>query len=357
MKLSPALLSLLITILVAIQGCSTGRIDAAASKTSPAAKSSPARSGALEDARNGDVAAMTVVGNMYLNGDTIPKDEHEAYLWINKAANAGSADGQYYLGRLYADGLGADRDYGRAAYWYQQAANKDIAAAKNDLGELYYYGLGVSRDTAVAYGLFMAAAEQGYANAQFRLSLFGPKALAHEGQPLYWLIQSATNGHPVAQSNLGVSYLTGDGVPQDSKTAAKWFEKSASQGDAYGQFNLARLFATGEGVQKNPECAALFYRKSAEQGLSVAQFSLGNLYATGSGTKKDLVIARSLIALSRSGNLGVNNITTAASMIRDIDKELTSEQKAESDKITKTWKPGTPFPLRSQTWTPAASNG
>lgn len=340
-----------ITILAAVQGCSTGRIDAEAPKTSAAAEPPPASEAMLESAKNGDVSAMTTVGTMYLKGKIVPKDEHEAYLWISKAANAGSTEGQYYLGRIYADALGVGRDYGRAAYWYHQAANKGLAAAQNDLGELYFYGLGVSRDNAVAYGLFMEAANKGYANAQFRLALFGPDALANEGQPFYWLIQAATNGHPIAQSNLGIAYLKGEGVPQNPQIAAKWFEKSANQGNAYGQFNLARLFDIGEGVKKNSDCAALFYRKSAEQGLAAAQFSLGKLYAGGFGVKKDLVIARSLFALSRIGNLGVNNIGAVASIIRDIDLELTPEQKAEADKIASIWKVGTPFPLRSETWT------
>lgn len=35
-----------------------------------------------------------------------------------------------------------------------------------------------------------------------------------------------------AQSNLGVSYHKGEGIPQDFQLAVKWFRRSAEQGDA-----------------------------------------------------------------------------------------------------------------------------
>ena len=36
-------------------------------------------------------------------------------------------------------------------------------------------------------------------------------------------------------------YETGDGVPQDYRTAVKWYGRAAEQGDAYAQRNLEVL--------------------------------------------------------------------------------------------------------------------
>lgn len=43
-------------------------------------------------------------------------------------------------------------------------------------------------------------------------------------------------------------YLSGEGVIQDYKEAAKWYTKAAEQGNAKAQFNLALMYANGEGV-------------------------------------------------------------------------------------------------------------
>ena len=59
----------------------------------------------------------------------------------------------------------------------------------------------------------------------------------------------AVQGDASAQSNLGLMYRNGKGVPQDYKTAVKWYTLAAEQGDAYAQTNLkeikSRLVAKG----------------------------------------------------------------------------------------------------------------
>lgn len=41
----------------------------------------------------------------------------------------------------------------------------------------------------------------------------------------------AEQGDAIAQFNLGVMYETGQGVPQDYKTAVKWYRLAAKQGN------------------------------------------------------------------------------------------------------------------------------
>ena len=50
----------------------------------------------------------------------------------------------------------------------------------------------------------------------------------------------AEQGIAEAQFNLGVMYVTGQGVPQDNKEAAKWYRLAAEQGVAEAQFNLGK---------------------------------------------------------------------------------------------------------------------
>ena len=55
----------------------------------------------------------------------------------------------------------------------------------------------------------------------------------------------AERGDANAQSNLGVMYEKGQGVPQDDKTAMKWDTLAAEQGNALAQYNLGVMNANG----------------------------------------------------------------------------------------------------------------
>ena len=56
-----------------------------------------------------------------------------------------------------------------------------------------------------------------------------------------WWKLAAEQGYADAQSNLGVMYRDGQGVPQDDKTAVKWWKLAAEQGNARAQSSLKKL--------------------------------------------------------------------------------------------------------------------
>ena len=61
----------------------------------------------------------------------------------------------------------------------------------------------------------------------------------------------AGQGDADAQTNLGLMYQNGWGVPQDDKEAVYWYKLAAEQGDAKAQYNLGVMYALGEGVIKD----------------------------------------------------------------------------------------------------------
>jgi TPR repeat protein len=75
---------------------------------------------------------------------------------------------------------------------------------------------------------------------------------------------------PAAQTNLGVMYDSGQGVPQDFVKASQMFQRGAAQGNAIAQCNLASMYFHGVGVEQNFEQALTLYTLSAEQGNQVA---------------------------------------------------------------------------------------
>jgi len=89
--------------------------------------------------------------------------------------------------------------------WYQQ-------------GEKYYFGEGVPQNYAEAIKWYRKAAEQGHADAQFRL---------------------------------GICYGDGKGVPQDYTEAVKWLRKAAEQENAHAQFCLGVSYEDGKGIPQD----------------------------------------------------------------------------------------------------------
>ena len=76
-----------------------------------------------------------------------------------------------------------------------------------------------------------------------------------------------------AQFNLGLSYDTGMGVPQDSAEAARWFRRAADQGDATAQQNLGVMYANGEGVPREFVAAHMWLNVAAAQATGATRAS------------------------------------------------------------------------------------
>lgn len=113
------------------------------------------------------------------------------------------------------------------------------------------------------------AAEQGDANAQFRLGISyraGLGVAKDEQEAVKWYRKAAEQGHAEAQMSLGLCYVLGTGVEEDGKEAMKWFRIAAEQGHAQAQYCLGLGYEQGTGVAKDRQKAAKWYRKAAAQG-------------------------------------------------------------------------------------------
>ena len=148
-------------------------------------------------AEQGDARAQARLGNMYVEGKGVSRNDAEAVKWYRKAAEQGNARGQAGLGFMYGTGRGTPQDYAGAVKWSRMAAQQGNARGQSNLGYAYRTGLGVPQDEAEAARWTRKAAQQGYAPAQLRL---------------------------------GVMYLNGHGVPQDYVLAYMWSNLAAARG-------------------------------------------------------------------------------------------------------------------------------
>ena len=87
------------------------------------------------------------------------------------------------------------------------------------------------------------------------------------------VLPAAERGDVVAQNNLGLMYLRGDGVPKDLKEAVKWYQKAADQGDARAQFNLGAMYCNGQGVEQNYVTGYALWNIAATNGNQDAKYN------------------------------------------------------------------------------------
>jgi hypothetical protein len=126
--------------------------------------------------------------------------------------------------------------------------------------------------------------------------------------------------------------------------ALKEWAPLAERGNADAQSNLGIMYAMGRGVPLDYWQATEWFRKAAEQGSATAQYNLGFHYAQGQGVPQDRVIAYMLCSLAAAkGN------ETVAATCNKFAESLTPEQIQDARNLVTNWKPGSPLPTRSAT--------
>ena len=176
----------------------------------------------------------------------------------------------------------------------------------------------------------LARAEQGDAAAQSDLGLMyatGEGVPEDDTEAVRWYRLAAAQGNAFAQSTLGVMYSTGEGVPEDDAEAARWYRLAAAQGDASAQFNLGNMYRTGEGVPEDDAEAVRWYRLAAAQGDAFAQSNLGVMYDTGEGVPENTERAYVWFSVAAAGQSGEDRDRAVANRDR-ASARLTPEQRS-----------------------------
>ena len=89
-------------------------------------------------------------------------------------------------------------------------------------------------------------------------------AALHEFRPL------AEAGHPPSQTNLGLMYSKGYGVPADDAEAVKWYRLAAEKGQPVAQNNLGFMYIEGEGGPKDYVLGLMWLILASEKGYAPA---------------------------------------------------------------------------------------
>jgi TPR repeat protein len=196
--------------------------------------------------------------------------------------------GQSEMGFNYRHGVGGvQQDLGQAAVWYRKAADQGYAEAQFRLGSLYEDGLGIERDHEQAKAWYRKAALQGNEEATAAL-----KRLEEESTQTAQAMPSKETA-PEAQPSKVAAPVPAIAAQQNAVVRPEQAATPVTPTTPYGQYEMGYFYYYGlGGVNQDYRQAAIWYRKAADQGYADAQFMLGNLYVKGLGVEIDYDQAR-----------------------------------------------------------------
>lgn len=162
----------------------------------------------------------------------------------------------------------------------------------------------------------------GDVNAQVQLGviyLTGDGVNKDDAEALKWLRKAADQDNALAERYLAEMYFKGRGVPADNMEAAKWLRLAADQGDAESEHNLAVLYEQGLGVPHNVKEAANWMRKAADQNFAAGQQGMGAFYENGEGVPYDPAEAAKWYqkAIDQDYVPAMNNLASLMALTKD----------------------------------------
>ena len=115
--------------------------------------------------------------------------------------------------------------------------------------------------------------------------------LAYQIWQKFKLTQEANAGDALAQHELGLRYLLGEGTPADTAQAVYWVKKAADQNLISAKYNYAIFLINGIGVPWDPYSAFKYFKSAANDGMVQAQYVVGILYTDNLTVKRNWNLA------------------------------------------------------------------
>jgi hypothetical protein len=182
---------------------------------------------------------------------------------------------------------------------YLDAAEQGNAEAQFKLAMCYAN----EEDYDKAMEWLISAAKQGEVNALCKMADIHQERDPETAFDMYK--EAAEQGFVRAQSSLGMCYAQGIGVVKDQQQAMYWISKAAEQGDIATQFALGMIYLQGTNVDKDEARAFQWIEKAANQGLPNAQKMMSRFYREGICVDKDIV--QSVSWLKKAAEQGDEN--------------------------------------------------
>lgn len=279
------------------------------------------------------------LGDDYLSGRGVVKDEKQAAYWYEKAAEAGNPWAQKQIGYFYEAGIGVSADPQRAVHWYQLAAAAGLPGAKTNLGVAYLWGTGVPPDIQMALVLFREAAGKGDGAAATYLGnlyYFGKGVPQDKTVGEHWYTVGARLHDPVAEFDLGTLYSV-ENHPHDFAKAARWLRKSMSSGYVPAIHSLGLLLIAHPELSKSDRESVSLFEKGSAYGQWRSSETLGLLCAEGKLVPADPAAAYYYLRLAvLQGGADAPN-EQLNHVLQVLSARLGTEQVSRQDRAAQDW--------------------
>ena len=153
------------------------------------------------------------------------------------------------------------------------------------------------------------ASKEGHAGAQVHLgrmlSLGNPfNGQRDPKQATVWFLAAAEQGDATGMMDLGMAYLTGDGVTRDPVVALQWIEQAAALEHNDALSALGTFYLNGsEGYDKDISKGVFLLEKAYIKGSAEAAFLLGIVHLRGDDVPQNVFLGIEQLKFAAENNL------------------------------------------------------
>jgi Sel1 repeat len=115
------------------------------------------------------------------------------------------------------------------------------------------------------------------------------------------VIKRAMEGKPSAEYLLGLTLLTGDGLPRDESAGIAWTVRAAEHGDPDAARDIADRLRNGAAIEVDETKIATALKQQADAGNAEAMRALGPMVIRGRGIKQDPALGLDMMKRRREG--------------------------------------------------------
>ena len=256
--------------------------------------------------------ALNRIGNCYINGFGVAKDESKAKDYYTKAANLGfpasqynlaemlleegnpecinlfekstkngDGEGYYKIAEIYRDGTVAQQNDLLYIQYLEKAVDLNFTSAMLDLSVELLNGEIVPTNIEKGLRLMILAANAGSSLACnnmakiFRNGKFLPRNME---DAIYWAKKASTLNEHEQIIDIAYNFFVGeDDLPVNKNVAIELFKFAADNGSVIGMENLAICYNNGDAVPQNATLSKEYFIKAAHLGSEKAYKNLEDM--------------------------------------------------------------------------------
>jgi TonB family protein len=280
----------------------------------------------------GFAPALKELGNIYTADPEgfknpmrlVAADDKLASSYLKRAADLGDDGAQLlWAHRLRAGSAGGKESPELALEYYRRASEHGNAYAPYFIFQAYEEGNGVPKNETVALEFLKLAADRDNDTAAAVLAhrlFYGDRAPKDEKTAIAYLMRmlvTSMTPRDDAIALVAFAYGYGRGLPRDTVAAFKWANWAAGKGSTDAKYQVGLQYLSGQGVEMDPIAGYVNVLAAASRGHVGARIIAATCRSRGIGTARDVPEAiKELEAVRLAGSDETGEATLNLALIR-----------------------------------------